>query len=175
MMNSRSWKQFYVLCALAFTGALALLLRPTSVLGHEDREERERGQLTGTWDVTLRFPECTPTCHCPGGVPNIPIPALQTYFKGESMLEIPGGSFFRGPGVGSWERIHHHEFVARFKFFIFASDGTGGRTGSEEVTSHIDLTGPDSFEAAATFDFFDAAGIMTAQGCRINETATRFE
>jgi hypothetical protein len=51
------------------------------------------------------------------------------------------------------------------------------RTGSEEVTSHIDLTGPNTFEATATFDLFNAAGSKTNDGqvCHINETGTRFE
>ena len=64
--------------------------------------------------------------------------------------------------------------MARFKFLIFDLT-TGRRTGSEELTKDIRLTGPDRFEATTTYDFFDAAGNMTAQGCIINETATRFE
>ncbi len=49
------------------------------------------------------------------------------------------------------------------------------RTGSEEVTSQISLTGPNAFEASASFDLFDAAGEIIGQGFVINETATRFE
>lgn len=47
------------------------------------------------------------------------------------------------------------------------------RTASEEVTSHIDLTGPNAFEATATFDLFDNAGNKTNDGqvCNIHETA----
>jgi hypothetical protein len=43
------------------------------------------------------------------------------------------------------------------------------------VTKDVRLTGPDTFEATSTYDLFDAAGTVVAQGCIINETATRFE
>lgn len=132
----------------------------------------EDANLAGTWNVTLKFPECSSTCPCPGGVPNIPIPALHTYVRDGSLLEVPGGTLFRGPGTGSWKHTADSRFVAHFKFFLF--NASGGRTGSEEVTNHITLTNHDTFEAAATFDLFDATGNMRAQGCNINETATRF-
>jgi hypothetical protein len=167
---------FTLLCGIALAAMLTLLVGQRPVVGQDDRGEGERRILAGTWNVTLKFPDAAP-CSGPGGVPNIPIPALQTYLKGGSILEVPGGFLFRGPGVGSWEHaehLGHHQFVARFKFFLFNSDGS--RRGSEVVTSHIDLTGPNAFEAKATFDLFDAAGNPTAaQGCHINETATRFE
>jgi hypothetical protein len=106
-------------------------------------------------------------------VPNIPIPTLNTYLKDETLLVALGGSLFSGPGHGSWERIGHNQFKARFKFFLF--NASGMLRGSEEVTKDILLTDPDAFEATSTFDLFDAAGNMTSQGCIINETATRFE
>jgi len=43
------------------------------------------------------------------------------------------------------------------------------------VPKDIRLTSPDAFEATSTFVVFDPAGNITAQGCIINETATRFE
>lgn len=149
--------------------ALAVLL--TLLVGSVGAEP---STLEGTWDAIGRFPEstCTAPCTCPGGVPNIPIPGLHQYQKGGALLETGGGSLFRGPGVGSWEPDGDHQFVARFKFFLFNPDGS--RRGSQEVTNHIRLTGPDTFEATATFDLFDAAGDLTAQGCLINGTATRF-
>jgi hypothetical protein len=97
---------------------------------------------------------------------------LHQYQPHGALLEI-GTSVFRGPGVGSWERDGHHQFVARFKFFLFNPDFS--RRGREEVTSHIRLTGPDTFEATATFDLFDTAGELTAPRCPINATATCFE
>lgn len=171
-MNPRLLKRFYPFAVLAVASALTLLVwRP--VVGQDDRDEREHRKLAGTWNVTLKFPECTDTCPCPGGVPNIPIPALHRYGRDGSILEVPGGVLFRGPGVGSWERLGHDDFAARFKFFIFNPNGS--RSGSEEVTNHIELTGPDAFEANATFDLFDATGNIVGQGCVINETATRFD
>jgi hypothetical protein len=130
-------------------------------------------KLEGTWNVTLRFPVCSASCPCPGGVPNIPIPTLNTYLRDGTMLAALGGSLFSGPGQGSWEHIDAHQFNARFKFFLFTPTGT--LRGSEEVKKDILLTGPDTFEATSTFDVFDAAGNITAQACIINETATRFE
>jgi hypothetical protein len=106
-------------------------------------------------------------------VPNIPIQGLHQYQTHGALLELPS-SGLRGPGVGSWERVGHKHFVARFKFFLFSPTNLS-RIGSQEVTNDIRLTGPDAFEATATVDLFDAAGTMTAQGCIINGTATRFE
>jgi hypothetical protein len=159
--------RWVLLCGIALAAVFTLLAGQRSVAWHED----EHSKLAGTWNVTLRFPDCT-VCPCPGNTPNIPIPALQSYFGDESIVEAGGGSLFRGPGLGSWERVGHREFAAHFKFFTFKPDGT--RSGSEEVTSHINLTGHDTFDATASFDLFDPTGTMkTATGCAINETATR--
>jgi len=104
-MNSRLLKRLSAVVALAFAGTLVLLVgqKPASVQGAS--EEEEHGGLVGTWNVTLKFPVCSTACPCPGGVPNIPISALHTYQKGETLLEVPGGTLFRGPGVGTWERV----------------------------------------------------------------------
>jgi hypothetical protein len=133
----------------------------------------DNSKLEGTWNVIVRFPVCDAICTCPGGVPNIPIQGLHQYQTHGALLELPS-SGLRGPGVGSWERVGHKHFVARFKFFLFSPTNLS-RIGSQEVTNDIRLTGPDAFEATATVDLFDAAGTMTAQGCIINGTATRFE
>jgi hypothetical protein len=153
--------------------AILMLIPATPVLlfGQNDGAVVNE-KLEGTWNVTLRFPVCTAACSCPGGVPNIPIPALNTYLKDSTMLVALGGSLFAGPGQGSWERIAHNTFRSRFKFFIFNSSGM--RVASEIVTKTIALTGADTFLATATFDLFDNAGNVTAQGCPINETGTRF-
>lgn len=174
-MNSSLLKRFSAVAVLALAGVFTLLVGQRAVSGQNASDQSEPKTLAGSWNVTLKFPDCTLTCPCPGGIPNIPIPALHTYLKEESLLDVPGGSLFRGPGVGTWKHLGDRDFTAHFKFFLFKFDGTGGPRGSEVVTSHIDLTGPDAFEAVATFDLFDAAGNMTAQGCPINETATRFE
>ena len=108
-------------------------------------EGAQDSKLRGTWNVTLRFPVCSATCGCPGGVPNIPIPTLNTYLKDETMLVALGGSLFSGPGHGSWERIDDNQFNGHFKFFLF--NAAGMLRGSEEVKKNILLTGPDTFEA----------------------------
>jgi hypothetical protein len=134
----------------------------------------EPSTIVGTWNVTVQFPEasCTAPCTCPGNTPNIPIQGLHQYQWHGALVEVPS-TVFRGPGVGAWEHSGQHEFAARFKFFLF--NPAFVRIGSEEVTSQIRLTGPDTFEATATFDLFDMAGEPTAQGCPLNVTATRFE
>jgi hypothetical protein len=149
---------------------LAVML--TLLVGSVRADDRT---LEGTWDVTLRFPEssCNNTCNCPTGQPNNPLPSLNTFLKHGGML-WSGSALFVGPGQGEWERLGRNHFVARFKFFTFDSS-TFRRTGSEELTKHIRLTGPDKFEATTTYDLFDTEGTMTAQGCIINETAKRFE
>jgi hypothetical protein len=133
-------------------------------------------KLKGTWNVDLQFGRCDATCPCPPNVTtDTSIPGLHMYLKDGSLLEVGGGSPLRGPGLGSWESVGKHQFVARFKFFLFNSNGSP--RGSEEVTNHIHLTVPDAFEATGTFDLFDATGNRTSpeEGCPINATATRFE
>jgi hypothetical protein len=133
-------RRFAQLPGLALAVLLTLLVGSTGA---------ESSKLAGTWDVTVRFPasSCTAPCTCPGNTPNIPIQGLHQYQQHGALLDIPS-TVFRGPGVGSWEPFGHHEFVARYKFFLFNPNFV--RVGSEEVTSHIRLTGPDSFEATAT-------------------------
>lgn len=171
-MNSRLLKRFGTVALLVFAGALMLLIGHGPAVGKDDEGVHRR--LAGTWNVTLKFPVCSAACPCPGGVPNIPIPVLQTYLRDESLVEVGGSILFRGPSLGSWEHLGHHQFVARSKFFVFKSDGSGGPAANEVVTSHINVTGPDTFNAAATFDLFTPSGMVIAQGCAINETATRF-
>lgn len=164
-MRKMSVKAFLAIASVAL---VALSFGRTAAAGEDGK-----ARLAGTWNVTLKFPTCSATCPCPGGVPNIPVPALQSFLSHGSILEIGGGSPLRGPGVGSWKRTDDDGFAARFKFFLFNPDGT--RRGSEEVTDEIELTGPDSFDARATFDLFDARGNLIGQGCPIDETATRFD
>ncbi len=151
---------------------LALAVLFTMLVGSVGADD---SKLEGTWDVTLRFPasSCNSACNCPVGQPNIPLPTLNTFLKDGGML-WSGTALVGGPGQGGWERLGHDQFMARFKFFIFDL-ATGRRTGTSELTKNMRLTGPDTFEATTTYDLFDAAGSMTAQGCIINETATRFE
>ena len=155
------------------TLAVVLMLTPGSQFPLMGQQHGQDQKLQGTWNVTSRFPECSATCSCTGGVPNIPIPSLNTYLKDSTMLVSFGAFLFAGPGQGSWERIAHDTFRARFKFFIF--NASGMRVAMEEVTKTIGLTSPDTFVATSTFDFFDAAGNVTVRGCPINETGTRFQ
>ena len=133
--------------------ALAVLL--TLLVGSVGADD---SKLEGTWDVTLQFPEETcdrPECNCPGNTPNIPIPALNTFLKGGGML-WSGSALAVVTGQGGWERLGRNHYMARFKFYIFNPE-TGFRTGYEELTKDIRLTGPDTFEATTTYDLFDAA------------------
>jgi len=63
----------------------------------------------------------------------------------------------------------------RKKFTRAGAAALGSRRGSEVVTSHINLTDPDTFDANATFVLFDAAGNVIGQGCPITESGTRLE
>jgi hypothetical protein len=153
--------------------SLALAVLFTMLVGSVGADD---SKLEGTWDVTLQFPEetCNRTeCRCPANTPNIPIPALNTFLKGGGML-WSGSALAVVTGQGGWERLGHHHYMARFKFYIF-DPATGFRTGYEELTKDIRVTGPDTFEATTTYDLFDAADQLIATGCLINETATRFE
>ena len=96
--------------------------------------------------------------------------SLNTFLKDGSMLWTGSGTFRVSTG--------HSQCVARFVFFRFdVNSGVQTFLGTEEVTKHIHLTGSDEFEAKTTFDLFNAAGDRTSpeEGCRIDETATRFQ
>jgi len=136
--------------------SLVLAVLCTLLVGSVAAEPRT---IVGTWNITGMLPECTEACPCPGGRPNIPIHGMHQYQPHGALLEI-GSSGIRGPGVGSWDYVGKHQFVAHYKFFIFNPDGSP--RGSEEVTNHIRLTGPDEFEAAGTFDLFDPTGKRTS-------------
>jgi hypothetical protein len=148
---------------------LALAILCTMLVGSARAGD---SKLAGTWEVAVTFPQETCDrleCKCTAGT----FQTLNTFLKDGAMV-WSGGNLRAGTGQGAWKSLGHHSFMARFKFSMF-DFSTGGRTGSEEVTKGITLTGPDTFEAPTTYDLFDAAGGITAQGCSINETATRFE
>ena len=134
-------------------------------------------KLVGTWDVTLRFPCGTQACPClPGVTSDTRLQALHTYSGDGTIEEVYGGSLllFRSDALGSWEYLRDQEYTARYKFFIF-NPTTGERIFTEVVTSQINLQGKDAFEAAATFDRFEADGVTPVRtGCPINITGTRF-
>jgi hypothetical protein len=183
--------RFTLLSGLALAIMLTLVIGQALVFGNDD-DRREPSKLEGTWDITLTFDNCattppTPTnrgCSCPP-TPDHTVPGLHMYLKNGSFLDAGGGSFFRGPAVGSWKHIGPHqcevigpyEFEVRYKFYLFNNDATFSRRGYEEVTNCIHLTGPDTFKAEAIFHFFDANGDETSpdKGCPIHETAQRFE
>jgi hypothetical protein len=133
--------------------------------------------LVGTWDVRLSVPVCSSACPClPGVSPGTRLHALHTYSGDGTMEEVYGGSllFFRSDALGSWEHASDQEYTARYKFYFFNST-TGERLGTEVVTSQINLQGKDAFEAAATFDLFEADGVTPVRtGCQLNITGTRF-
>jgi hypothetical protein len=158
---------------LTWIPGMMLAVLCTMLVGSVGADERK---LEGTWNITVRFDRCDASCPCPPGVTtDTPVPGLHQYLKHGALLDAPGGGLLRGPGLGSWERIGHNQFVARFTMFLFNPDFS--RRGSNEATSHIHLTGPDAFEATVILDSFDATGNRTSpdEGCPVTLTATRFE
>src|SRR5262245_61818823 len=97
-------------------------------------------QLEGTWDVILKWPKATcdiTACHCPGGVPNIPITTLNTFLKGGGMVWSTT-VLFVGPGQGQGQSLGHNDFMDHFKFYIFDLS-TGFPIRYEDVTQDIHL------------------------------------
>jgi len=140
---------------------LAVML--TLLVGSARADEK---QITGTWIVTITFPVCSAECPCP---PATSVPGLHRYLQDGSMLEV-GNPAARSTGLGAWEHIDHHQFVARFAFIT----ANGSR---EDVTTYITLTAPDAFTSNSIFDLFGPTGnrISPPDGCPREETATRFE
>jgi len=128
-------RRFTRLPGMTLAVMLTMLVGQGLVFGHDDGDRKEPRKLEGTWNVTLLFPDCTSQCPCPGGVPNIPIPGLHMYLKHGSFLATSGGSLLSGPQLGSWEGIGHHQFEARYKFFLFNPDGSP--RGNEEVRTTL--------------------------------------
>ena len=161
-----------LISSLALAGMLTLLVGQGFA---QDASVRVAQRiLPGTWDVILRFPaeSCTAPCTCPGNTPNLPIPTVNTFLRDGAML-FAGATFLVGPGHGHWERLGRNRFVVRYKHAYLRPDGS--LRGSVIATKTLRFTDPDTFEGTVTADLFDAAGNMTAQGCPVNETATRFE
>ena len=157
---------------------LALLLSLSWTYTGATAQPPSTGQkLVGTWEVTLRLPDCTFACQCPPGVgPDTLLPALHTYSSDGTMEEVYGGSLllFRSDALGSWENVGNQEYSARYKFFIFNPD-TSERLFTDVVTSHIELQGRDAFVATATFNRFAADGVTVVRsGCPIEITGRRF-
>jgi hypothetical protein len=132
-------------------------------------------KLVGTWDVVFRFPVCDQVCTCPGGVPNIPVPATQTYHGDSTMIEVGGGLLFRSAALGRWQHLSGHRFASTFRAFLFFPDGT--RRGIQLARSEIYLYDNDTFEAAAASQQFLADGtpIPGAEACPIHVSGTRMQ
>jgi hypothetical protein len=119
-------RRFARLPGLAFAVLLTLLAGQDLVFGHDDDDRREPSKLAGTWDVTLTFDNCanpatpptpdTPGCSCP---PGGTVAGLHMYLQDGSYLDVSGGNPLRGTAVRAWERVGHHQFEARYKFFLF--------------------------------------------------------
>ena len=134
-------------------------------------------KLVGTWNVHLNYPVCNAACPClPGVGTDTLLPALHTYSDDGTMEEVYAGSLlrFRTDALGSWEHARDQEYTARYKFFLF-NPTTGEHTRTEVVTSQINPQGKDAFEAAATYDLFEADGVTPVRtGCPMNITGTPF-
>ena len=169
-------RRFTQLLGITLAVMLTLLVDQGLVFGDNDGDRAEPSKLEGTWNVTMQLGRCDASCPCPPGVTtDTRVPALHMYLKHGAFVEAAGGSLLRGPGLGSWERLDHHQFEARFTFFLFNPDFS--RRSRNEVMSHIHLTDPNAFEATLTLDSFDVTGNRTSpeEGCPITQSATRFE
>lgn len=130
-----------------------------------DALERGRNSIVGTWTATVTIRNCQT------GVPIVSVPVLNTFNRGGTMMETSQSLATRSAGHGIWKRIRGHEYRSVFLFRRVNADGTNN--GFQKVR-RIHVVDDDTLTTEATFEIFDANGVLVATGCA-TEMATRLE
>jgi hypothetical protein len=124
--------------------------------GGRDKSGPQAKPLEGTWrvQVTLRV--------CQTGAEIRTFPTLVTFAQGGTMTETTSAP--RGPGHGVWTRKGGHAYGAVFEAFTFNPAGVW--TGTQRVTQSAELgDDPDTFNAHASSELFDAGGALLQTDC----------
>jgi len=119
--------------------------------------------IVGTWVaiVTMR--------NCETGAAIRSFPVMNTFNQGGTMMESSRSLATRSPGMGMWERNIGNDYSSIFMFFRSNADGTDN--GYQKVQRRHTLNN-GILTTTATFENFNAAGVLTSTGCA-TETASR--
>ena len=85
------------------------------------------------------------------------------------MMETSRSLATRSPSHGTWEKIRSHQYKSVFMFFRSNADGTDN--GFQKVRRYH-LLNNGTLTTNATFENFNAAGVLVSTGCA-TETAAR--
>jgi hypothetical protein len=117
-------------------------------------------EIEGSWIETVTDP-----------ISGSSFTTLSTYTRGGAFVTaappLPNPLNRSTTGHGTWERTGGHEFVYTFVYFRYNS--AQQLLGSGKVRAVITLNEDgDEYEARATLENFNAAGLLTSTGCSVN-------
>jgi len=119
--------------------------------------------IVGTWVAVVTQRNCQT-----GEVIRM-IPVLNTFNQGGTMMEGGSSLTTRGPGHGTWEQTRRRQYSSVFMFLRSNPDGT--YNGFQKIRRFHTLNN-DTLTTNATFENFNAGGLLVSTGCA-TETATR--
>ena len=156
-MNTRILQNFGTVAMLAIV--IALSLGHNAAAQAKDREGKPK--LEGTWTVQVQIVDCTS-----GNAMGPAFPSLLTFARGGVLTEATANPHFypadRGPGHGVWSTRDTGSYAASKAFITL----NGVLQSTQVIRQTIQLTGSgDSFNSAATIQFFDPSGNLIKSGC----------
>jgi hypothetical protein len=149
--------------------ALLALAVPAATSAKQGRSKNHGGspenhgrsaEILGTWSAQV-------TVNVPPGQPTFP--ALLTFSAGGGVVETESDA--PGTGLGSWEKIGHHQYQFAFETFIFDN---AGKPGGDVIVRMQATVNGDTASGAFKFHVFDPTGKMVQSGAG-TATATRFQ
>jgi hypothetical protein len=150
--------------------AFAITLIAARVAAAQPSAASSRGlSLQGTWvvEVTLR--------DCQSNAPLASFPGLVTFARGGTTVEVPStrglppGQASNGLGVWNHERRRiyraHHVALINFDTPPGPPGPPGLLAGWRTVTTTIELTDRDHYDAVGSVSFYDSNGQLYRTGC----------
>ncbi len=129
-----------------------------------DGEPRDMGgnELVGSWMVSVNRGPALP-----------PLKSLQTYTKGNGVIEISnGGAAVRSPSHGSWERTAGRTYSTTGVFFRY-DPATGAYAGTVKLRTTLELSqDKQTFTAVTVGELRDPAGNLLPGSNSRRDTAT---
>ena len=127
-----------------------------------------RGEIVGTWSVTVQLNNCS------GAPLGPPFQSLLTFEEGRTMIEDTTNPSFapgqRGTGHGVWRYEGHGTYSAKSVAFINYTTTPppppGFTSGTQIILQTIDFNNdPDQWTSDAQVEFADASGTVYRHAC----------
>jgi hypothetical protein len=131
-----------------------------SVAPAQDDGDSSAGKIEGTWltQVTVR--------DCATGVTLRSFPAMNTFNRGETMIDTTAGASpaLRSPGLGKWEKTGPRTYSATSVALLF--NPAGAWTGTQKLTHVIEVNG-DEMSFTTANQILDTTGAVIITGCAL--------